>query len=271
MSWSGLLQCTAVEKNGRTVISDCYYEGALKLTRPVYLHPSQPTIYLIHVGGGYVDGDRYKTEIMLQEGAHLIATTQSATKIYKTVKVPVQQYTSVYLNDQSVLEFFPDPVIAYEKAQFYQEMTVYMKESSTFIYGDIITPGWSESGELFRYDWIRSKLKIYYEDNLKLFDHLYLETSTGMTGILQMEGYTHFGSLFVISPFMTQDLLQKFESMTARFPASVHLGWSIPMIPGLVIRVLAHETHAIETIFQMIHQFIREECFQEEPIFLRKY
>ncbi|MGG3919821.1 urease accessory protein UreD [Parageobacillus thermoglucosidasius] len=271
MSWSGLLQCTAMEKNGRTVISDCYYEGALKLTRPIYLHPSQPAIYLIHVGGGYVDGDRYKTEIMLQEKAQLIATTQSATKIYKTVKVPVQQYTSVYLDDQSVLEFFPDPVIAYEKAQFYQEMTVYMKESSTFIYGDIITPGWSESGELFRYDRIRSKLKIYYEGDLMLFDYLYLEPSKGMTGILQMEGYTHFGSLFVISPFMTKNFLQQFERMAARFPASAHLGWSIPMIPGLIVRVFAHETYVIETIFQMIHQFIREECFQEEPIFLRKY
>lgn len=129
-------------------------------------------------------------------------------------------------------------------------MTVYMKESSTFIYGDIITPGWSESGELFRYDWIRSKLKIYYEDNLKLFDHLYLETSTGMTGIFQMEGYTHFGSLFVISPFMTQDLLQKFESMAARFPASVHLGLSIPMIPGLVIRVLAMKRMLLKRFFK---------------------
>lgn len=271
MSWSGLLRCTAVKQNGRTVISDCYYEGALKLARPIYLHPSEPTIYLIHVGGGYVDGDRYKTEIMLQEGAHLIATTQSATKIYKTVKTPVQQHTSFYLDDQSVLEFFPDPVIAYEKAQFYQETTVYMKENSTFIYGDIMTPGWSESGEPFRYDWVRSKFKLYYEGSLMLFDHLYFEPSTGMTGILQMEGYTHFGSLIVISPFMTKDILHKFEWMATRFPASAHLGWSTPMIPGLIVRVLAHETYVIETIFQMIHQFIREECFQEEPIFLRKY
>lgn len=271
MSWSGLLRCTAMEKNGRTVIFDSYYEGALKMIRPIYLHPSQPTIYLIHVGGGYVDGDRYKTEIMLQEGAHLIATTQSATKIYKTIKEPVQQYTLFSLDDQSVLEFFPDPVIAYEKAQFYQETTVYMKESSTFIYGDIITPGWSESGELFRYDWFRSKLKLYYEGNLMLFDHLYLEPSTGLTGILRMEGYTHFGSLFVISPFITKDILQKFERMAARFPAYAHLGWSTPIIPGLIVRVLAYETYVIETIFQMIHQFIREECLREEPIFLRKY
>lgn len=271
MSWSGLLRCTAVKKNGRTVISDCYYEGALKLIRPVYLHPSEPTIYLIHVGGGYVDGDRYNTEIMLQEGAHLIATTQSATKVYKTINEPVQQYTSIYLDQQSALEFFPDPVIAYEKAQFYQETTVYMKESSTFIYGEMMTPGWSESGEPFRYDWIRSKLKIYYEGDLKLFDHLYLEPRKGMTGILQMEGYTHFGSFLVISPLITKHILQKFEWMAASFPASAYLGWSTPMIPGLVVRVLAYETHVIETIFQMIHQFIREECFQEEAVFFRKY
>ncbi len=106
-------------------------------------------------------------------------------EIYKTVKMPVQQYTSFFLDDQSVLEFFPDPVIAYEKAKFYQETTVYMKASATFIYGDIITPGWSESGDLFRYDWIRSKLKIYHEGHLKLFDHLYLEPRKGITDIFK--------------------------------------------------------------------------------------
>lgn len=118
MSWSGLLQCTAMEKNGRTVISDSYYEGAMKMIRPIYLHPSQPTIYLIHVGGGYVDGDRYKTEIMLQEGAHLIATTQSATKIYKTIKEPVQQYTLFSLDDQSVLEFFLIQLLLMKRLNF---------------------------------------------------------------------------------------------------------------------------------------------------------
>ncbi|MED0685346.1 urease accessory protein UreD [Anoxybacillus ayderensis] len=271
MNWSGLLQCTAVERNGRTIVSDCYYEGAFKLARPIYLHPSQPTIYLMHVGGGYVDGDRYKTEISLQKQARMIVTTQSATKIYKTVKMPVQQYTSFFLDDQSVLEFFPDPVIAYEKAKFYQETTVYMKESATFIYGDIITPGWSESGKLFRYDWIRSKLKIYHEGHLKLFDHLYLEPSKGITGIFQMEGYTYIGSLFVVSPLITKDVLKKFEKIAAHFPNEAHFGWSTPTVPGLVVRILARETYIIEVIFQLIHQLIREECFQEEPVFLRKY
>ncbi|RAK15182.1 urease accessory protein [Anoxybacillus vitaminiphilus] len=271
MNWSGLLQCTAIDKHGCTMISDCYYEGAFKLIRPVYLHPSQPTIYLIHLGGGYVDGDRYKTEIVLKEKAKLIATTQSATKVYKTVKMPVQQYTFIHLDEQSVLEFLPDPLIAYENAKFYQETTIHMKESSTLIYSDMITPGWSESGELFRYDWIRSKLKVYYEGSLKLFDHLYLKPGDEITGILQMEGYTHFGSFLVLSPFITNNVVHEMETVFSSFSSQAHIGWSTPMVPGLVVRILAYETDVIEMIFRAIHELIRKRCFGEGSIFLRKY
>jgi len=86
-----------------------------------------------------------------------------------------------------------------------------------------------------------------------------------------MEGYTYIGSLFVVSPLITKDVLKKFEKIAAHFPNEAHFGWSTPVVPGLVVRILARETYIIETIFQLIHQLIREECFQEEPIFLRKY
>ena len=81
MSWTGRLRCTAVVKNGRTVILDNYSEGALKLMRPVYLDPAHPTLYLVHVGGGYVDGDSYDMEIFLEPSARLMVTTQDRKSV----------------------------------------------------------------------------------------------------------------------------------------------------------------------------------------------
>ncbi|OQP14988.1 urease accessory protein UreD [Geobacillus zalihae] len=271
MSWTGRLRCTAVVKNGRTVILDNYSEGALKLMRPVYLDPAHPTLYLVHVGGGYVDGDSYDMEIFLEPSARLMVTTQSAAKIYKTPSTPVRQYTRLSLGEQSVLEYFPDPTIAYEHARFYQETTVYITPSSTFVYGEIITPGWSESGELFRYDWIRSKLKVYQDEALVLFDHLYLDSRQHLTSMLQLGGYTHVGSFVALSPFITKEVLEQFNQLMEEMPQEVRCGFSAAAVPGFSVRILAYETSVIEAIFQRVQQFIRQQCGEKAPVCWRKY
>lgn len=271
MSWTGRLQCTAAFRNGRTVISDSYNEGALKLMRPVYLDPAHPTLYLVHVGGGYVDGDRYEINMKLEPHARLMMTTQAATKVYKTPHAPVWQYTQFSLGDESVLEYFPDPLIAYEQARFIQETVVYITNRSTFMYGEIITPGWAESGQLFRYDWIRSKLKVYRDGTLVLFDHLHLNPKHHLTSLLQLEGYTHVGSFVAFSPLLTKGALEPFNEWMGEMSSAVHCGWSEAAIPGLSVRVLAYETSAIEAIFQRIHQFIRQQCGEEGAVRWRKY
>ena len=118
MSYTGVLHLSAKKRQQKTVLDDCYYEGAMKITRPVYLEENEPTLYCIHVGGGYVDGDRYKTSIHLSEAAAVSVTTQSSTKIYRTPTDCVKQETIINLARSSVLEYFPDPIIAYEDAKF---------------------------------------------------------------------------------------------------------------------------------------------------------
>lgn len=173
MSYTGVLDLFASKKNEKTIISSCYYEGALKIARPIYLEGDSPSIYLIHVGGGYVNGDSYFTQIQVDDSAHLLVTTQSSTKVYKTPTEPVRQQTKIKLGFGSVLEYIPDSLIAYEDARFIQETEVEIERDSCFFYSDIITPGWSKDGSFFKYEWIRSKLKIYRDGQLVLFDHLF--------------------------------------------------------------------------------------------------
>ncbi|WP_031205818.1 urease accessory protein UreD [Geobacillus sp. A8] len=271
MSWTGRLQCTASFRNGRTVILDSYNEGALKLMRPVYLDPAHPTLYLVHVGGGYVDGDRYEINMKLEPHARLMMTTQAATKVYKTPHAPVWQYTQFSLGDESVLEYFPDPLIAYEQARFIQETVVYITNRSTFMYGEIITPGWAESGQLFRYDWIRSKLKVYQDEVLVLFDHLYLDSRQHLMSMLQLGGYTHVGSFVALSPFITKEVLEQFNQFMEEMPQEVRCGFSAAAVPGFSVRILAYETSVIEAIFQRVQQFIRQQCGEKAPVCWRKY
>ncbi|MFC4321404.1 urease accessory protein UreD [Litchfieldia salsa] len=271
MSYTGVLDLLASKKNERTIISSCYYEGALKIARPIYLEEDSPSIYLIHVGGGYVNGDSYFTQIQVDDGAHLVVTTQSSTKVYKTPTEPVRQMTKIKLGSGSVLEYIPDPLIAYEDARFIQETEVELEHDSCFFYSDSMTPGWAEDGSFFKYEWIRSKLKIYRDGVLVLFDHLLLEPDDQMSGIMQMEGYTHTGTFVLIHEGANKKFLDHlYDHLNEKYP-DVHFGLSALPDQGVIMRLLANHSGVIEAIIAEAQTYARRVLLNKESILWRKY
>lgn len=272
-NWTGVLRLAVQRKQERTIPAEVYNQGAYKITPPVYLDDSgQPCFYMMNLGGGYVDGDKYKAEIVLGEHAHMLLTTQSSTKIYKTLKVPVTQQTDIQMASGSYLEFVSDPIIAYRHARYLQETVVRMAQGSTLIYGEIITPGWSPDGQLFQYNRLQLKTIIYMEDELVVFDHLRLcPGERPIDGLGLLEGYTHLGSLLVVGELATPDI---FEKLSAAFGSAVspcRIGLSALAGSGFSLRVLAASTMQIETVFEQCRLMVREQLLGKKPISFRKY
>ncbi|MGM7723435.1 urease accessory protein UreD [Metabacillus sp. Hm71] len=271
MSHTGFLDITAKKKHRKTVISSCYYEGALKITRPVYLEDNNPSIFLIHVGGGYVDGDSYLTNLIIEKNAELSVTTQSSTKVYKTPKQPVLQRMNIKLAQGGILEYLPDPLIAYEGARFTQETIVQLENGACLFYSDIITPGWAKDGSFFRYKWIRSKLKVYKGKKLVLLDHTWLEPDGDMGGIMQMEKYTHIGTFLIIHDHVDKSFLNNlYEKLETLFP-DVHFGLSALPESGVILRILAFNTGIIDKMIHYAHSIARGKLLGKENIVWRKY
>ena len=68
--WTGQLDLTVFFDGNRSVSRDIFFEKALKVIRPVYLNQSTiPTFYIVNVGGGYLDGDRYRMNVNVEDNA----------------------------------------------------------------------------------------------------------------------------------------------------------------------------------------------------------
>lgn len=271
MNHAAVLELRTEKRANKTIVADCYYEGALKITRPVYLDGTVPTVYLIHVGGGFVDGDCYRMKIDLDEQSHLALTTQSSTKVYRTPMKPVRQLTEITLKTGSVLEYFPDPLIAYKDSRFLQETTIHKEEGAILFFSDIITPGWAEDGSLFQYEWIRSRLKIYQGNKLIVHDHVFLEGDIDPQGLLTMEGFTHVGSFFIVEERVDKDFVTRLQYHLQEYVEEARFGISLLPIEGCLLRILAHSTGVIEKIISAAHLFAREELLDMAPVDWRKY
>jgi Urease accessory protein UreH len=97
MTYTGYLQVEVGNKNGKSIMTNSLFDGVFKITRPVYLSSGMPLLILIHVGGGYVDGDTYHTDMTVHESARLAITTQASTKVYKSKNFGVRQSTNYTL------------------------------------------------------------------------------------------------------------------------------------------------------------------------------
>lgn len=268
---TGYLSLKSVRKGEKTILKESYTEGAFKITRPVYLTTSgEAYFYIMNPGGGYVDGDTYHIDISVDEAARAVVTTQSSTKVYKTRNCPPLQKTHIYLNSGSVLEYLPDSVIAYQYARYKQNMVVRMEQDASFICSDIFTPGWAPDGTYFQYDFLQSKMEIYMENRLVMFDHIKLEPDKDINMLGMMEGYTHFGSMTVIDYRVNKEIVEELQVVSEAFP-TVRIGLSMLSVPGFALRILASSTQEIEKVQSICHEIIRRKILKLDPVFLRKY
>ncbi|MBM6860926.1 urease accessory protein UreD, partial [Clostridium saudiense] len=166
--YAGAIELVLEQKDNRTITSKKYYEGLVKVSANIRNdREGIPTYYLLQLGGGYIEGERYKNIFRVKDNARAIITTQASTKVYKCEHGErVDQETIIELGKNSVLEYIADTVILYKDAIYKQINNIYLDDSSTLIYSDGITAGWSPEGERFTYNKVQLKSNVYINNKI---------------------------------------------------------------------------------------------------------
>ncbi|AYX90804.1 urease accessory protein UreD [Staphylococcus cohnii] len=273
--WTGILDLTVFNNGSKSVARDIFFEKALKVIRPVYLNGSDiPTFYIVNVGGGYLDGDRYKMDFTAEENANVTLTSQGATKIYKTLNDHVEQYQNFNIKDNAYIEYVGDPIIAFENAKFFQHNTFNLSTNGSLFYTDILTPGYSKEDKAFTYTYMHLLNEIYVENELVTFDNLLLDpTKNKVDGLGYMEDYTHLGSCYFIHPEVNQTFIDDIYDYIKHYHKTYHCRFGITQLPthGFSIRILSNKTQIIERILNAVQTYVAQHIFDREVNFLRKY
>lgn len=273
--WTGQLDITVFHDGERSVARDIFFEKALKVIRPIYLNGSDiPTFYIVNVGGGYLDGDRYLLNVTVKENASVTLTSQGATKIYKTLNDHVEQYQNFNIENNAYMEFVGDPIIAYKNAKFYQKNQFHLAKEGAMFYTDILTPGYSPDEKHFTYTYLHLLNEIYVDDELVVYDNMLLNPEKNRVDALgYMEGYSHLGSCYFIHPQVTKETVEALYEVMADYPKqeNCRIGITELATHGLAIRILANQTELIESILKDVQQHVVNQYYQRDINFLRKY
>lgn len=256
-----------------------YHQGALRVLRPHYLDDSGQVCYVVvNPGGAYLGADLFVLDIEVQDGADLLLTTQSATKVYRTPGSYAEQRMAVRLGEGARLELMPDQLIAYREASYRQHTHITVRPSSSLVMAEVVTPGWSPDGAAFRYQEVRLRTSIRVEgpDGTRLLalDNLLIRPPAGdVTGLGFMEGFSHVGSLLVVDPRVDQALADDLHALAQDQDArtGISLTRTASGTTGLVLRALSNSTGELNNLLAACTSVLRKRWHGQEPLNLRKH
>lgn len=272
--YAGKLEIILENRDKETVLAKRYFDGLVKVSPTVHLDREKiPTYFLLQLGGGYVEGEKYKNVITLKKGSRGIVTTQAPTKVYKCPNnIKTEQYTIINLEEDSILEYITDTVILYKDSIYRQINNIYMNESSTLIYTDGITSGWSPQGELFQYSSLQLKTQVYVDNKIILLDNLLVNPKENdVTQLGFFEGYQNFGTLLVINKYITENIIEELREKVKQLDLNISFGISKLEVNGFILRVLGNLTQNIESVIKTCHDYIREKLLDSNELIIRKY
>ncbi|WP_457947709.1 urease accessory protein UreD [Pseudarthrobacter sp. alpha12b] len=276
----GELELVVAVRGQRSFAAHQYHRGALRVLRPHYLDDSGQVCYVVvNPGGAYLGADLFLVDVEVGDGADLLLTTQSATKVYRTPGSFAEQRMTVRLGEGARLELMPDQLIAYREASYRQRTSVTLRPSSSLVMAEVVTPGWSPDGAAFRYEEVRLRNDIRLDDGtgdlqLLALDNLLIRPPLhDVTGLGFMEGYSHVGSLLVVDARADQELADELHRLAAGRDAltGISLTRTVSGTTGLVLRSLSNSTDELNRLLRSCTNFLRDRWYGQGPLDLRKH
>jgi len=252
-------------QRNKTIITEQLSRVPLYVQKALYYDetiPSMAHVFVLSPSGGVLQGDRYRTDIELKNGAISHITTQGATRMYKMNSNYATQMINLNVGKNCYLEFLPEQLIPYKNSRYYQKATFKIDDSATLVYSETIVPGRVAMGELFDYD-ICCLKTLCYDDKqeIKFHDNCILEPKKQTMNSLGIFGNkTAHSMMYVVTK---QECIEElYETINQLFKDNDEIIGGTSILPnnsGLSVRVLSNSSELNKITVYNIAQIVRKQ------------
>ena len=252
-------------QRNKTIITEQLSRVPLYVQKALYYDetiPSMAHVFVLSPSGGVLQGDRYRTDIELKNGAISHITTQGATRMYKMNSNYATQMINLNVGKDCYLEFLPEQLIPYKNSRYYQKATFKIDDSATLVYSETIVPGRVAMGELFDYDVCCLKTLCYDDkQKIKFHDNCILEPKKQTMNSLGIFGNkTAHSMMYVVTK---QECIEElYETINQLFKDNDEIIGGASILPnnsGLSVRVLSNSSELNKTTVYNIAQIVRKQ------------
>lgn len=260
----GVLEmCFERDSAGRSVLRHLHREVPMIVQQALYFDeqlPQLPCVYILSSGGPHLEGDIYRVEVELGEGAMAHISTGAATIIAPMEQGYAKLQQTISLDEGAYLEWLPLPIIPAARSRYIAHTEFIVAPSATLFYSEVVACGRLHSGERFDYRelWLgdvvcRPDGEVISRGGVRLAPSENSPTRWAFLG-----KNTHFGSIVVVTtPEATERLLSLLQPRIERdFRLSVA---TLRGKNGLSLRLLGDSSEQLLREIRAICSLVREE------------
>jgi urease accessory protein len=265
------------ERNGpRTILTRSSCTSPWHHFPPSYLDNSGCAYtWLVNPSGGLVGGDHVTVEAQLHAGAHVLMTTPSANRVYRSLSEPAVQEVRLSVGPEARLEWVPEVTIPFAGSRFRQSIHVDLAPGATIMLWDALASGRIAKQERWAFASLEYEIRIRVASDASLIERFRIASGTSMSNIGLAGDWDYVASLFVVSDGIQasvwHDLEEALAAALEQWPGEVLGGISAPAAPGLAVKVAARSAPYLNDVLEALSVAIRAHLWQLPATALRRY
>jgi urease accessory protein len=270
---NGHLSLSFEYRGNQTVMTHNQSTLPLRASNPIHLDEDDALcVMLLNPTGGLLGGDSLVTDINLGQAAHVVLTTPSASKVYRTDTDSAVHQTTINVAQSGVVEYIPDHVIPHPGSSFSQSLVVNLELGSSAIIFDGFSVGRIARAERWLFKGFATNLEVNVSGKLVCRDRIKIQPNTWIpSGLGGLEDSNYTGTMLVCAgrdldwQEMTNNIARLLsETCNAVGAASTLAGG------GCLVRYHTETAHSLNETNKALWAVARRSLLGKQPVELRK-
>lgn len=272
----GELQLNYARQGRKTVIARSHCTSPWHFLPPISLDDTGAAYtLLLNPCGGLVGGDHLSVNMTLDAGTHVLISTPSANRVYRSLSEVAVQTVDISVGPGAVLEWVPEPTIPFAGSRFRQSIHVKLAAGAIVLLWDIIASGRIARGERWAFTNLENEIRITAASGASVMERYDLRPLEDRCAIGLAEEWDYVASLYVVGDKVGTDIWTRLEAGLAAAledrPGRVLGGVSAAAIPGLAVKLVARGASDLNAILETLWGSIRSHLWGLPPAVLRRY
>lgn len=255
-----------IDPRGKCILRDLERRVPLIVQQALYFDeelPEMPCVYILSNSGQNMEGDRYRQDITLKEGAMAFVSTGAATKVAEMSHNYAGMTQNIILEKDAYLEYLPEPMIPCKHTRYISKTRLVVDPTATVCYSEIYMAGrkYYKEGELYQFDILSVCSEGARPDGKELFREKFViqPEKENPRNLGVMGKYDVFANVILMAPKEKADLI--YESTPAFIDRKNNLAAGITRLPndaGLLYKVIGMETGPVKKIVREFCSSVRK-------------
>lgn len=231
--------------------------------------------WLVNPSGGLVGGDHVSVEAQLHAGTHVLMTSPSANRVYRSLSEPAVQEVHLSVGPEARLEWLPEVTIPFAGSRVRQSIHVDLAPGATLILWDTIASGRVAMRERWAFAAVENEICIRTSLGGSVVERYHLVPGRLPESVGLVGSWDYVASLFVIGDAVAPDVWKRLDVVLAAIleqrPGLVLGAVSTPAAPGLAVKFVARSAPDLTETLAAIWAAVREDLWSLPVPNLRRY